>query len=78
MGNALGRPAKLIPVSPKLLIFGAKLIGRSGVAQRLCSSLQVDISKTKELLGWSPPVSVDDALRKTAEHWLKMEAASIG
>lgn len=78
MGNALGHPARLIPVPPKLLIYGAKLIGRPGIAQRLCGSLQVDISKTKELLGWSPQVSVDEALRKTAEHWLKMEAARLG
>jgi nucleoside-diphosphate-sugar epimerase len=78
MGNALGRPARLIPAPPKLLMLGAKLIGRPGVAQRLCGSLQVDISKTKELLGWSPPVSVDEALRKTADSWLKMETARLG
>jgi nucleoside-diphosphate-sugar epimerase len=78
MGNALGRPARLIPVPPRLLTLGAKLIGRPEIAQRLCGSLQVDISKTKELLGWSPPVSVDEALRKTADSWLKMETARLG
>jgi len=77
MGDALGRPARLIPVPPMLLMVGAKIIGRSGVAQRLCGSLQVDISKTRELLDWSPPVSVGEALRKTAEHWLKVNAARI-
>jgi UDP-glucose 4-epimerase len=75
MGIALCRPAKLISVPPQLLVFGAKLIGRPGIAQRLCGSLQVDISKTKELLGWSPPVRVDSALQKTAEHWLKTQSA---
>ena len=37
-------------------------VGKAGVAQRLCGSLQVDISKTRTLLDWSPPVGVDDAL----------------
>ena len=34
---------------------------------RLCGSLQVDISKTRELLGWVPPLSVDEGLRRAAK-----------
>lgn len=66
MGKALGRPARLLPVPASLLQAGAAMLGRRAIAQRLCGSLQVDIGKTRELLGWAPPVSVDDALRKTA------------
>jgi nucleoside-diphosphate-sugar epimerase len=29
--------------------------------------LQVDISKARNLLGWTPPVSVDEGLRRAAE-----------
>lgn len=67
MGQALGKPARLLPVPPALLKLGALLLGKSEMAQRLCGSLQVDISKTRQLLGWSPPVSVDEGLRKAAE-----------
>jgi len=70
MGRALGKPARLLPVPAPLLRVGAALLGKDAVAQRLCGSLQVDISKTRELLGWTPPVSVDEALRRTAEHYL--------
>lgn len=70
MGAALGRPARLIPVPPALLSAGAAMLGKRAVAQRLLGSLQVDISKTRVLLGWTPPVSVDEALRKTAAHFL--------
>ncbi len=70
MGQALGKPARLLPVPASLLRAGAAMLGRGAVAQRLCGSLQVDISKTRELLGWTPPVSVDEALRRTAEHYL--------
>jgi nucleoside-diphosphate-sugar epimerase len=70
MAKALERPARLIPVPSKLLELGASMLGKRALSQRLCGSLQVDISKARELLGWTPPVSVDEALRKTAEDFL--------
>lgn len=67
LGLALDRPARLFPVPVRLLEAGAALVGQKALALRLFGSLQVDISKTKELLDWSPPIGVDEALRKTAE-----------
>lgn len=74
LGDAMVKPARLIPVPAWLLKLGAMLIGKKAMAQRLCSSLQVDITKTRELLGWTPPVSVDEALRKTAKHFLEQQS----
>ncbi|MFJ9534521.1 UDP-glucose 4-epimerase family protein [Herbaspirillum sp. NPDC101396] len=70
IGAALGRPARLLPVPASLLIAGAALLGKPGIAQRLCSSLQLDISDTKEILGWRPPVTVNIALQETAISFL--------
>ena len=67
---ALGKPVRLIPIPVSVLGVMLRLLGRADFAQRLCGSLQVDISKTRDCLGWSPPVSVDDALRKTAKYFL--------
>ena len=67
---ALGRSVRLIPVPVSLLWTMARLFGKSDFAQRLCGSLQVDISKTQDRLSWSPPISVDEALHKTAKHFL--------
>lgn len=64
MGLALGKPARLLAVPAPLMIWAASLLGKRGVAQRLCGSLQVDISKARKLLGWAPPVSVDEGLRR--------------
>lgn len=70
MANALGVTSRLISVPMWMLQTGAALLGKYDMAQRLCGSLQVDISKARELLGWQPPVSVDEALLKTARAFL--------
>lgn len=74
MGTALGKPARLLPVPSWLLEACAAMLGKNALSQRLCGSLQVDISKTRELLNWTPPVSVDEALRKTAKHFLEQQS----
>jgi UDP-glucose 4-epimerase len=66
MGQAMDYPARLLPVPASWLKLAAGLVGKSDMAQRLCGSLQVDISKTRELLGWAPPISLDDGLRRAA------------
>lgn len=70
MAKALGNPALLIPVPIKLLELGAALLGKRDIAQRLCCSLQVDITKARTLLRWNPPISVDEGLRRTAQGYL--------
>jgi len=70
MARALHTPARLVPVPSWLLKGTAKLLGMSGFSQRLCGTLQVDISKTRSLLGWAPRIGVDQALDGTARHFL--------
>lgn len=70
MAIALEISARLIPVPVWMLTCGASLFGRRALSQRLCGSLQVDIGKTRQLLDWTPPVSVDQALSATARHFL--------
>lgn len=66
MGKAMGHPARLIPVPASWLKLAAALVGKQDVAQRLCGSLQVDIEKTRRLLDWTPPLSLDEGLRRAA------------
>lgn len=66
MGTALGRPARLVPIPQSILEWGAKLVGKQDVAQRLFSSLQVDIEATRQILGWTPPVTLDAGLLQVA------------
>ncbi|GAA4012849.1 hypothetical protein GCM10022212_03390 [Actimicrobium antarcticum] len=67
MGIALGHPARLVPLPASLLELAAAIVGKADVAQRLCGSLQVDIEKTRRLLGWTPPLTLDQGLKKAAE-----------
>ena len=64
LARAANMPARLMPVPVWALRAGATLLGMEGEVQRLCGNLQVDISKARNLLGWNPPVSVDEALRR--------------
>lgn len=71
LARAIGRPARLIPMPTTVLMAGATLLGKREVAKRLCGTLQVDITKVREVLGWAPPVSVDEGLRQTAEYYMQ-------
>jgi len=68
---ALNVSPRLIPVPEKLLLLGATIFGKQALALRLLGSLQVDIAKAQALLGWNPPVKVDEAFRDAACHFLE-------
>jgi len=70
LAHALGAEARLIPVPAQMLSVAATLLGRRAFAQRLCGSLQVDISKARALLNWQPVISLDQGLGVTAQYFL--------
>ena len=72
---ALGRPHRLVQVPESVLRWSARLLGREELAERLLSSLRVDIEETRVLLGWNPPVTVDEALKDTARSFLDGDVA---
>lgn len=69
MAQALGKSPRLLPIPSWVLKNAANWLGKTALSQRLCGSLQVDISKTRSVLGWTPPVSINEALKKTAVHF---------
>jgi nucleoside-diphosphate-sugar epimerase len=64
IANAMGRPARLFPVPVPLLRLAGRAFGRLSEVDRLVGSLQVDSSATRELLGWTPPVSVEEGIKR--------------
>lgn len=67
MARATCKQVRLIPVPVWLLQASARLVGKRAAIQRMCGNLQVDISKAKEQLGWTPLISVDEGLRRVIE-----------
>jgi nucleoside-diphosphate-sugar epimerase len=65
IAHAMDRRARLLPVPAALLRLGAGLLGRSAEMRRLCGSLTVDVAPTRQLLGWAPPLTMDEALSRT-------------
>ena len=66
LSRALGVKPRLLPIPPSLLGFLLGILGKGAARVRLLGSLQVDMGKTERLLGWKPPVNVDEALAATA------------
>ena len=62
LARAMDKPSRLLPVPAGMLMFGATILGKRAMAQRLLDSLQVDISKARNVLGWHPPLSVEEGL----------------
>lgn len=64
MGKTINRPVRLMPVPVSFLTLLARLFGKKGLERRVLGFLQVDISKTCEVLSWKPPISLDEGLRR--------------
>jgi nucleoside-diphosphate-sugar epimerase len=76
IARALGRRPRLLPVPVAVLRRCASLLGRQAELSRLCGSLTVDLTPTRNELGWSPPVSVDEGLSRTVD-WYKANAHEV-
>ena len=64
MAQASGVPARLLPVPVPILRLAARMFGKTDAIDRLCGNLQIDAAKARNLLGWVPPLSVEEGLRR--------------
>ncbi|EGR0207337.1 SDR family oxidoreductase [Vibrio vulnificus] len=76
MAIALGKPSWQIPVPAYCYKLVGKLFDKNDVVDRLTGSLQVDISHTKDTLGWTPPQTLQEGFKKTAVAFLKSKQSS--
>jgi UDP-4-keto-D-QuiNAc 4-reductase len=71
LGIALAKPARLFHVPTVIMKRVAKTLGKADMASRLLDSLRVDVGKAKALLGWQPPISINEGLMDTAREFLR-------
>jgi len=63
IAKAFNKKALLFPVPVNWMFFVAKLLGKEADAVRLFSSLIIDNSKARDLLGWHPITTIDKQLK---------------
>lgn len=66
---AMNKKTPIFACPQFILELAASVVGKKEFFQRLCGSLQVDISDTRQLLGWSPPIGIDEAFAITARYY---------
>jgi len=62
--SSVGRSPRVLSVPPLLLKLFVRILGKKQVYDRLCSSFQVDISHTKNVLDWAPSVSFEQGIAR--------------
>lgn len=66
MAMALGRPNRLFGFPPGILRASARLVGLQTQFDKLCGSLEVNADKARRVLGWSPSVTFEEGIARTA------------
>jgi nucleoside-diphosphate-sugar epimerase len=69
IASAMDRPARLIKVPLPILKLGSQIIGKPRAYDGLCGSFQLDISQTKQKLGWRVPFSLQDEIAMTVSEF---------
>lgn len=67
MAAAMNRSPRLFPVPVSLLRLAGGALGKRAEIDRLVGSLQIDSSHTRQVLGWTPPVSVEEGIRRMVQ-----------
>lgn len=68
--RAYGKKPKLWRCPVGLMRFGAKILGKKAIADRLFGNLQLEITHTQKTLNWEPPVSFQQAIQACVNHEL--------
>jgi len=71
MAISMDRPSHLFSCPPSLLRAVAGLAGRRAEVDRLTGSLQVDATRARSKLNWTPPVSFDSGIAAMTQWYLE-------
>lgn len=67
LAKAQGVPSRLLPVPASWLGTTMRFLGKGDMAQRLLGNLQIDSSKARELLGWTPPFTFEQGIQESVK-----------
>jgi nucleoside-diphosphate-sugar epimerase len=67
LAQAMGKSSRLVRVPLFALALLATMLGKKAAVQRSLGSLQIDISKSRSVLGWQPIVNLEEGLKRCFE-----------
>ncbi|HDC4325210.1 NAD-dependent epimerase/dehydratase family protein [Aeromonas hydrophila] len=62
ISEGLGKQVLQLPIPVVLIRLAGKIIGNSAMVEQLVGNLQVDSSNIKEVLDWTPPLTMQQAM----------------
>ncbi|HBC3556800.1 TPA: NAD-dependent epimerase/dehydratase family protein [Vibrio parahaemolyticus] len=71
IAEGLSKRVFQLPVPVSLMRLAGHLTGRAGVVEQLFGNLEVDSSNIKEELGWTPPLTMKQAMAKLRDFGVK-------
>lgn len=71
--QGMEKPVRFIYIPQSLMKLGAVCIGKSKLYEQLFESLEVDTTKAQKLLGWTAPLSTQQAMLQAGQNYLKMK-----
>jgi UDP-glucose 4-epimerase len=73
IGIFMNQSPLLFSVPISVLEVVGKLTGKYAEISRLIGTLQVDITASRDVLGWTPSLTVDASLRETVDWYLRRD-----
>ena len=71
--QGMGKKAHFIYIPQPLMKLGAACIGKSKLYEQLFESLEVNTTKAHKLLGWTAPLSTQQAMLQVGQNYLKIK-----
>lgn len=62
IAKGLGKKVFQLPIPVTLMRLAGKLVGKSDMIEQLYGNLEVDSSNIKDVLGWTPPLTMKQAM----------------
>ncbi|HBB9957870.1 TPA: NAD-dependent epimerase/dehydratase family protein [Vibrio parahaemolyticus] len=71
IADGLGKKVIQLPVPVSVMRLAGKLTGKSTMIEQLYGNLEVDSSNIKEVLGWTPPLTMKQAMSTLCDSGVK-------
>lgn len=71
--QGMGKTPYFLYIPQPFMKLGAACVGKSKLYEQLFESLEVDTTKAQKLLGWTAPLTIQQAMLQVGQNYLKMK-----